>query len=46
VDYILQRLGFSHAKTTIPKWLQVQKGPVAGSVSVESIGFLWEKRKK
>ena len=23
VDYILQRLGFSHAKTTIPKWLQV-----------------------
>merc|ERR1712079_21841 len=22
VDYILQRLGFSHAKTTIPKWMQ------------------------
>ena len=22
VDYILQRLGFSHARTTIPKWLQ------------------------
>ena len=23
VDYILQKLGFSHAKTTIPKWMQV-----------------------
>lgn len=22
VDYILQKLGFSHARTTIPKWLQ------------------------
>ena len=22
VDYILQRLGFNHARTTIPKWLQ------------------------
>ena len=22
VDYILQKLGFSHAKTTIPKWMQ------------------------
>ena len=22
VDYILQRLGFSHARSTIPKWLQ------------------------
>ena len=22
VDYILQRLGFAHARTTIPKWLQ------------------------
>jgi hypothetical protein len=22
VDYILQKLGFTHAKTTIPKWLQ------------------------
>ena len=22
VDYILQRLGFSHARTTIPKWMQ------------------------
>lgn len=22
IDYILQKLGFSHARTTIPKWLQ------------------------
>lgn len=22
VDYILQKLGFSHARTTIPKWVQ------------------------
>lgn len=22
VDYILQKLGFSHARVTIPKWLQ------------------------
>ncbi|XKL63293.1 hypothetical protein PGB90_005657 [Kerria lacca] len=22
VDYILQKLGFSHARTTIPKWMQ------------------------
>lgn len=22
VDYILQKLGFHHARTTIPKWLQ------------------------
>lgn len=22
VDYILNKLGFSHARTTIPKWLQ------------------------
>ena len=22
VDYILQKLGFAHARTTIPKWLQ------------------------
>jgi hypothetical protein len=22
VDYILQRLGFSQARTTIPKWIQ------------------------
>ncbi|XP_040563283.1 bridge-like lipid transfer protein family member 1 [Lepeophtheirus salmonis] len=22
IDYVLQRLGFSHARTTIPKWLQ------------------------
>ena len=25
VDYILQKLGFSHAKTTIPKWMQVSQ---------------------
>jgi hypothetical protein len=22
IDYILQKLGFSHARTTIPKWMQ------------------------
>lgn len=22
IDYILNKLGFSHARTTIPKWLQ------------------------
>lgn len=22
VDYVLQKLGFSHARTTIPKWIQ------------------------
>ena len=22
IDYILQKLGFSHARTTIPKWIQ------------------------
>ena len=22
MDYILQKLGFSHARTTIPKWMQ------------------------
>ena len=22
VDYILQKLGFAHARTTIPKWMQ------------------------
>lgn len=22
VDYILQKLGFSHARVTIPKWMQ------------------------
>lgn len=22
IDYILQKLGFSHARTTIPKWTQ------------------------
>lgn len=22
VDYILQKLGFQHARTTIPKWIQ------------------------
>jgi Fragile site-associated protein C-terminus len=22
VDYILQKLGFTHARTTIPKWMQ------------------------
>ena len=22
IDYILQRLGFNHARTTIPKWVQ------------------------
>jgi hypothetical protein len=22
VDYILHKLGFSHARTTIPKWMQ------------------------
>ena len=24
VDFILQKLGFTHAKTTIPKWMQVR----------------------
>lgn len=22
IDYILQKLGFAHARTTIPKWIQ------------------------
>lgn len=22
MDYILQKLGFAHARTTIPKWMQ------------------------
>lgn len=51
VDYILQKLGFEHARTTIPKWLQrgvldvLDKG-LAVSVEKLIVAIINEQRKK
>ena len=50
VDYILQRLGFAHARTTIPKWLQ--RGcmdPLDKAISIivmRTIQLVQEEKKK
>ena len=50
IDYILQRLGFNHARTTIPKWLQ--RGcmdpldKILSVIVLKTIQVVKEERKK
>ena len=50
IDYILQRLGFNHARTTIPKWCQ--RGcmdpldKILSVIVLKTIQVVKEERKK